>query len=61
MATVGYGDIKPQTTEERLITILVMIVSSIIYAYVINDIGHIVSRYNMLAANYKYFQTIYLN
>ncbi|CDW85301.1 UNKNOWN [Stylonychia lemnae] len=53
MATVGYGDIKPQTTQERLIVIFIMLVACAIYAYIINDIGHIVSRYNILAVQYK--------
>jgi voltage-gated potassium channel Kch len=50
MATVGYGDINPQTTEERQVAIIIMLVAAAIYAYIINDIGHIVSRYNILAA-----------
>jgi len=50
MATVGYGDIKPYTTQEREVVILIMLVAAAIYAYIINDIGHIVSRYNILAA-----------
>ena len=49
MATVGYGDIKPQTTEERAMAIFIMLIAAAIYAYIINDIGHIVSRYNFLA------------
>ena len=53
MATVGYGDIKPQTTEERIIAIVIMVISATIYAFIINDIGHIVTRYNLLAANYR--------
>jgi hypothetical protein len=53
MATVGYGDIRPQSTLEREISIIIMLISSSIYAYIINDISHLVSRYNMLAASYK--------
>lgn len=53
MATVGYGDINPQTTEEREVAILIMLVAGAIYAYIINDIGHIVARYNILATQYK--------
>lgn len=46
MASVGYGDIKPQNSSERLTVILIMLVSASIYAYIINDIGKIVSSYN---------------
>lgn len=53
MSTVGYGDIKPQTTEERLVAILIMVVAATIYAFVINEFGHIVSSYSRLATNYK--------
>ena len=53
MASVGYGDIKPQTTNERLIVILIMIIASGIYAVIINEVGHIVNNFNMLAAQYK--------
>eukprot|EP00347_Sterkiella_histriomuscorum_P011514 403372162 len=56
MATVGYGDIKPQTTQERLIAILVMLISASIYAFIINDIGHIVSREKMTYVN-QYLQS----
>lgn len=50
MATVGYGDINPQSTIERLVVIVIMIVAAGVYAYIINDVGHIVNNFNMLAA-----------
>lgn len=53
MATVGYGDIKPQTTQERIAVIFIMIISGGVYAYIINDIGKLVSNYNVLAGEYK--------
>ena len=46
MATVGYGDIKPQTSSERIVAILIMIVGAGVYAIIINDVGHLVSSYN---------------
>jgi hypothetical protein len=53
MATVGYGDIKPQSTSERESAIFIMLISATIYAYIINDVGRLVTNYNMLAGAYK--------
>ena len=53
MVTVGYGDITPVTTLERMVTILNMIVAVGMYAYTINVIGLIVSKYNLLAVKYE--------
>lgn len=50
MATVGYGDIKPQTREERTAVIFIMLIAAGVYAYIINDVGHIVSNYNIIAS-----------
>lgn len=49
MATVGYGDIHPRTTYERIYAMLAMLISSGVFSYTINAIGNIVSRYNILA------------
>lgn len=49
MATVGYGDIKPQTTIERAMVILLMIFAAGVYALIINDVSHIVNNFNCLA------------
>lgn len=54
MATVGYGDIKGDSTPERICNIVVMLIGAGLYAYNINEVGHIVGRYNMLAEQYKY-------
>lgn len=40
MVTVGYGDIYPVTTTERLYTMCVMMVASATFAYTINSIGN---------------------
>jgi hypothetical protein len=53
MVTVGYGDITPQNTQERLLIMISMLVASGVFAYTINSIGTIVSRYNLLAVNYR--------
>lgn len=39
MVTVGYGDIVPKTIEERVYTIIFVLISAIIFAYVVNTIG----------------------
>ena len=49
MATVGYGDINPQTTKERLVAIVIMLMAAAIYAYIINEVGSIIKRINMQA------------
>jgi hyperpolarization activated cyclic nucleotide-gated potassium channel 2 len=39
MNTVGYGDISPQTTEERFVGIFLLILASFVFAYTLNSIG----------------------
>lgn len=39
MVTVGYGDIFPTTSLERLCNILIMITSSFVFAYIVNAVG----------------------
>jgi len=39
MSTVGYGDIAPITTKERILTIIIMIISSIIFGFLLSSIG----------------------
>lgn len=53
MVTVGYGDITPATNAERIAAIINMIVSVGMYAYTINVVGQIVSKYNILSAKYE--------
>lgn len=53
MVTVGYGDITPRTTAERMVTMLSMIASSGMYAYIINEISQMVRMYNTLATKYE--------
>lgn len=53
MITVGYGDIHPTTTNERIYAMVAMLVASWSFSYIISSIGNIVSRYNIYAANYK--------
>lgn len=53
MMSVGYGDIHPVTTKERMVSIVCMINSSIVFAYVIGDIGKMVGSFSMLAAQFR--------
>ena len=53
MVTVGYGDITPYTNLERIYTMCAMMIASGTFAYTINMIGTLVSRYNFLANKYK--------
>lgn len=53
MITVGYGDIIPMTTNERIYTMLAMSVASGVFSYTLNSIGSLVSRYNSLASQYR--------
>ena len=55
MTSIGYGDIFPQTTIEKIATIILMLLASGIYALIINDVSQIVNNFNRLAADYKYF------
>ena len=41
MTTVGYGDIVPSTDTEKMFGIVVIVLSSCIFAYIINTIGGI--------------------
>ena len=49
MVTIGYGDIKGTTTNERICTIGVMLIGAGLYAFNLNEISHIVGNYNILA------------
>jgi len=49
MCTVGYGDFHPATSYERVVSMIVMIMSSGVFAFIIGDIGRMVSGFNLLA------------
>lgn len=49
MCTVGYGDNYPVTSNERIVTMIIMIMSSGVFAFIIGDIGRMVSSHNFLA------------
>lgn len=53
MATVGYGDITPGNSNERIYTMAAMIIASGVFSFTINQIGTVISRYNILAMAYR--------
>ena len=55
MITVGYGDICPTTSYEKLYTIIVTILSCGMFGYSMNTIGAIFQEISKKEANFKYF------
>ena len=52
LTTVGYGDITPMTTDQKLYTIFVMLLGVAFYAYVIGNIATILSNINYAKAKF---------
>lgn len=46
MLTVGYGDITPVNTLERIVNILIMLLGCGVFAYSMNKIGQLLHRFN---------------
>ncbi len=46
MVTVGYGDIVPGTSAERVYTVVAMIISSALFGYSLNTVGDIIREMN---------------
>ena len=42
MTTIGYGDIYPRNSVERLVAILIMLVCSSVFAYFLTGISNFV-------------------
>lgn len=53
MSAVGYGEIVPKTKDERTYAMAAMIMSCGIFAYTVNSIGNIVSRYNQMQSQFR--------
>lgn len=47
MCTVGYGDITPQNNNELLLSIITILVTCGVYAYILNTIGVIFEDLNL--------------
>ena len=55
MITVGYGDITPTTSYERVLAIVTMLIASVVFAYTMNRINHILTGLDNTSETYKYF------
>lgn len=44
MTTVGYGDVIPYNTTEKVFVIIIALISSVIFAYSMNNIGEILKE-----------------
>lgn len=53
MVTVGYGDISPINSDERMFAMVAMIVAAGVYSFTIKTIGQRVSEYNHLSSKFK--------
>lgn len=53
MTTVGYGDIVPRTTQERVFVTCAMIISCCTFAYMIGSIGSVVQKQNLESDKYR--------
>ncbi|CAD8137995.1 unnamed protein product [Paramecium octaurelia] len=52
--TIGYGDITPQSSVEKIFTVGVAVFSSVVFAYTISSIGLIFSQLNENKKNQRY-------
>ncbi|KAL4462758.1 hypothetical protein ABPG72_015013 [Tetrahymena utriculariae] len=53
MITVGYGDVVPQNTWERLFCIIIMLISCGVFGYGINQIGRILEELSKKDATFR--------
>jgi Ion transport protein. len=53
--TVGYGDILPKTSSERIITIFVMFLGCIIFSYSVNSVSKIANTIDAGMSKKRYF------
>ena len=54
MSTVGYGDIAPITTNERVLTIAIMIISSIVFGFLLSAIGSLLLEFSRFSSESRY-------
>jgi hypothetical protein len=53
MFSIGYGDIHPQTTLEKIFTILFLLIANFVYAFTINSIGSALQQINERHEEYR--------
>lgn len=53
MTTVGYGDITPNTDNEKVFVMICMLIACGFFAYTVGSIGSILNRSNMMASEFK--------
>ncbi|MBL7999612.1 MAG: cyclic nucleotide-binding domain-containing protein [Candidatus Kapabacteria bacterium] len=53
LATVGYGDITPQTDPERIFAIVIMLIGMVMYAYLIGNIATLLNRIDPARVHYE--------
>ena len=46
MISVGYGDVTPKNSTECILSVCIMFLSGMFYAYSLNSIGNIISNIN---------------
>ena len=54
MATIGYGDIHPTTYKERILSIVIMLCSSVIFGYILSSIGTLLIEINAFNSDARY-------
>lgn len=54
MITVGYGDITPITTLERIYCVVCMLMACGVFGYVMSRVGYIFSSLAQTSQEYKY-------
>jgi voltage-gated potassium channel len=52
LTTVGYGDVTPQTANQAVYTMIVMLLGVGVYGYVIGNVANLLSKMDMARAQY---------
>ena len=47
LATVGYGDIVPINTAERLVTIVIMLLGATVFGYIVSNVSGLMGSFNI--------------
>jgi len=50
--TVGYGDIYPVNSIERIFSILIMMIGVLIYSYAVSSLGNMITTYDNITTRY---------